>query len=165
MTGYCVGIGLYLLGGLGSLVVRERWKSAVVLAFAVPATVLFIAASVGTLAGSALPSASIGLSYPIGTATFAIDSLSAFFVLVIAIMSLVSLIYASGYLRSYVGAGKPLGSHHLFLVLLIVSMLLLVTIENAILFLFVWEIMSLSSFFSFSSRTRSGRFVRRPSTI
>ena len=78
---------------------------------------------------------------------FAIDNISAFFILFISIISTLALIYANGYLTPYIKKGKDLSAHCFFLPLLIASMLGVVTVQNALLFLIIWEIMSLSSFF------------------
>lgn len=78
---------------------------------------------------------------------FEIDYLSAFFVIFISIMSLLGIIYSNGYLKTYIEKGKDLSAHCVFLLLLFASMLGVVTCRNALFFLVVWEIMSLSSFF------------------
>ncbi len=82
-----------------------------------------------------------------GSVNFVIDPLSAFFIVVIALMSIASVIYAKGYLKPYIEKGKNLRAHMVFLTGLIVSMILVVTCQNALMFLICWEIMSLSSFF------------------
>lgn len=82
-----------------------------------------------------------------GSVNFVIDPLSAFFIVVIALMSIASVIYAKGYLKPYIEKGKNLRAHMVFLAGLIVSMIFVVTCQNALMFLICWEIMSLSSFF------------------
>jgi formate hydrogenlyase subunit 3/multisubunit Na+/H+ antiporter MnhD subunit len=84
---------------------------------------------------------------PIGDITLLIDPLSAFFVAVISVMSFLSSLYAIGYLKPYLEQKKSTASHIFFLNTLVASMLLVVTVQNALFFLIVWEIMSLSSFF------------------
>lgn len=78
---------------------------------------------------------------------FEIDGLSAFFIIFISVMSAISVIYANGYLKNYIDKGKDINAHIVFLLMLIASMLGVVTCQNALLFLIIWEIMSLSSFF------------------
>lgn len=82
-----------------------------------------------------------------GTVNFVIDPLSAFFVAIISVMSLVTVIYANGYLRPYIEKGKNINAHLIFLPMLFASMQAVVTCQNAFMFLICWEIMSLSSFF------------------
>ncbi len=78
---------------------------------------------------------------------FVIDPLSAFFIIIILIMGILGLIYSKGYLKPYIEKGKSINSHYLFYTALILSMLGVVTCQNALFFLVIWEIMSLSSFF------------------
>lgn len=82
-----------------------------------------------------------------GAVNFVIDPLSAFFICVISVMSLVAVIYAKGYLKPYVDKGKNINAHLVFLPWLIASMMAVVTCQNAFMFLICWEVMSLSSFF------------------
>ncbi len=82
-----------------------------------------------------------------GAVNFVIDPLAAFFIIVISIMSLISLVYSKGYLQPYIEKGKNIKAHIVFLPILIASMLTVVTCQNALMFLICWEIMSLSSFF------------------
>ena len=78
--------------------------------------------------------------------TFSIDLLSSIFVATISLIGILTLIYANGYLKHYQNS-KNFSSHIMFLTTLITSMLLVVTCQNALVFLICWEIMSLSSFF------------------
>lgn len=82
-----------------------------------------------------------------GPVDFVLDPLSAFFAIIILIMGLLALVYAKGYLKPYLDKGKSINSHIVFYVTLILSMLAVVTCQNALGFLICWEIMSLSSFF------------------
>jgi hydrogenase-4 component B len=75
-----------------------------------------------------------------------VDALSAFFVLLISLLVLPVSIYAIGYVREY--EGKK--SHELFGALynlFPLSMLLVVTANNALLFLICWELMTLVTYF------------------
>lgn len=77
-----------------------------------------------------------------------IDSLSAFFILVISLTSLTSLLYSQGYLAPYQKTRKPswLALHYFAFFWLVASMLLVTMIREGLLFLIVWEVMSVSSF-------------------
>ena len=90
---------------------------------------------------------SFGFNPIFGTVNFVIDPLAAFFIIVISFMSIAAVIYAKGYLKPYLDKGKTLASHMIFLTALIVSMFLVVTCQNVLMFLICWELMSLSSFF------------------
>ncbi|HZK07164.1 MAG TPA: proton-conducting transporter membrane subunit [Bacteroidales bacterium] len=78
-----------------------------------------------------------------------IDQLSAFFMLVINFTVLTGIIYAKGYLQPYFNTKSKaeMGWHFFNFLWLHISMLLVVIVRDAIAFLMIWEIMSLSSFF------------------
>lgn len=77
---------------------------------------------------------------------FLFDPLALFFTAVIVLVSVPSLIYAFGYLKSE--AHKPkIALAWVLLVLFCLSMVLVVTVRNAFHFLIAWEIMSLVSYF------------------
>ncbi len=81
--------------------------------------------------------------------TLVIDSLSAFFIIVINITVLTGLLYARGYLAPYYRRKSPLrfSIHYFSYLWLWLSMLMVVMIRDGLSFLIVWEIMALSSFF------------------
>ncbi len=83
------------------------------------------------------------------TLSIKIDQLSAFFILIINFTVLTGIIYAKGYLQPYFQKkSKAEMAWHFFNFLwLHISMLLVVVIRDAIAFLMIWEVMSLSSFF------------------
>ena len=78
-----------------------------------------------------------------------IDRLSAFFMLVINFTFITGLLYANGYLRPYRSqkTKAEFDWHYFNLLWLYISMLLVVMFRDAMAFLIVWELMSLSSFF------------------
>lgn len=82
---------------------------------------------------------------PGGNLSLEIDSLSAVFILPIAVLGLVSALYGSSSLRPY--GKKPIALSWFFFNLLFASMLVVVTARNALLFLAAWEIMALTSYF------------------
>ncbi|MCB4791153.1 MAG: hypothetical protein LHV68_04620 [Elusimicrobia bacterium] len=77
---------------------------------------------------------------------FTADPLSLFFVFVILLISAPSAIYSINYLKGEY-SGKKIIYAWVMLFAFIVSMLLVVTFNNAFFFLLAWEIMSLVSFF------------------
>ena len=77
---------------------------------------------------------------------FLLDPLSSFFMLAISVIGFIASIYSLGYTRLYVNKRDTrfLGfTYNLFLL----SMLLVVTANNALVFMIVWETMTLVSFF------------------
>jgi hydrogenase-4 component B len=75
-----------------------------------------------------------------------IDKLSAFFILVISITSLAVSLYSIGYVKEYFGK-KDIGYLGLLFNLFLLSMILVVSANNAVMFLIIWELMSVISYF------------------
>lgn len=77
---------------------------------------------------------------------FFVDKLAAFFILIISISVFAVSIFSTGYVREYFG--KKNTGHLCFLYnLFVLSMILVVSANNAVMFLIVWELMSVLSFF------------------
>ncbi|WP_447961991.1 hydrogenase 4 subunit B [Nitrospira sp. Ecomares 2.1] len=85
-------------------------------------------------------------SIPLLTFSLRLDSLSAFFVLTISIVGLAVSVFASGYVREFYGR-IPVSLLGFLYNGFLLSMLLVVTADNAFFFLIVWELMSLLSYF------------------
>ncbi len=82
---------------------------------------------------------------PLGEFCVRIDPLSAFFLLTVTVLFLWSGVYGYGYLKDEEGRNLsgPYALYHLALI----SLMLVVTAQNAVLFLIAWEVMTLSSYF------------------
>jgi hydrogenase-4 component B len=78
--------------------------------------------------------------------SYSMDTLSAFFLIVIFGVSLMAAIYSFHYMSNAQKALRT-AAHYLFFSLLVAAMALVVTAANLITFILAWEIMSLSSFF------------------
>lgn len=78
--------------------------------------------------------------------TFRVDSLSAFFLLIISVLSAVVSLYSTGYVTEYYGK-KNMGLLGAGFNLFLLSMVAVVTVDNGFSFLLAWELMSLVSFF------------------
>ncbi len=89
----------------------------------------------------------ISFTDPIGISYFRLDPLSAVFALIISIGSLLAAVYSIGYMKMYQKDRAALSYYYFFLGLISFSMLLVVVVQNSILFLIAWELMSLASFF------------------
>lgn len=78
-----------------------------------------------------------------------IDSLTAFFILIINITVLIGFLYARGYLAPYRERMNALrfSIHYFSYLWLWLSMLMVVMVRDGLAFLIAWEIMALSSFF------------------
>ncbi len=83
----------------------------------------------------------------LGSFNLVVDPLSAFFVILISLVSCLAGLYSIGYMKEYSGRNSMTGEHYFFQNILAVAMLLVVTSQNAFFFLAAWELMSVSSFF------------------
>lgn len=147
MNTYFIGLIVLLLGGFISLLASENLKFKIVSLFTGIGAVLCSIPAIKVITSGETLTQTFACSTPFGLVNVVIDPLSAFFILVISCMSFLATIYANGYMKHYLNKGMNVSSHCLFLVLLIASMLSVVTVQNALMFLIVWEIMSLSSAF------------------
>ena len=147
MNSFLFGLLTLLLGALVSLFVSKKIKLKIVSIFTAIASALCMTPAISVLLNCETIQKSFDVIPLFGTINVVIDPLSAFFIIVISFMSFMATIYANGYLKNYLDKNTNISSHCLFLMLLIASMLSVVTVQNALLFLIVWEIMSLSSFF------------------
>ena len=142
-----ISIGILILSGFLSIFIPERFKSLIctVGAFFAGGFALYPAGKV--LSSGAPLTKSIYFSPIFGQIDFMIDALAAIFIVIISIMSFLGILYSNGYLKSYLNKNMHTSSHEFFLMSLIASMLAVVTTNNALFFLIIWELMSLSSFF------------------
>lgn len=78
--------------------------------------------------------------------SFAVDPLSAFFLFIISLVSMVVAIFSIGYVTEFYGKKNiaMLGAGFNFFLL---SMMAVITADTGFIFLFMWEVMSLVSFF------------------
>ena len=85
---------------------------------------------------------------PMGSITFTLDSLSAFFILVTNFTVLTGLLYSNGYLNSYRETKTParFALHYFSYVWLHISMLCVLMLREGTAFLIAWELMAVSSF-------------------
>ena len=147
MNIYFIGIILLFLSGFISAIFSQKNKLKVLSTLLAISTLFCLKPAVMVFLTGEKLSYALNFNPIFGEISFNIDYLSAFFIVVISIMSLLSIIYSNGYLKPYIEKGKNVSYHTMFLPVLIASMMLVVTTSNALAFLIFWEIMSLSSFF------------------
>lgn len=147
MNSFFTGIIILFLSGVIASVFSKKFKIAVLSILTSIASILALLPAIKVLKNGGSFIKAFNFNTVFDTVNFVIDPLSAFFIAVISIMSLVTVIYSKGYLKPYIEKGKNINSHLIFLPVLIASMMLVVTCQNALMFLVCWEIMSLSSFF------------------
>ncbi|MEK6559358.1 MAG: hydrogenase 4 subunit B [Planctomycetota bacterium] len=146
---FIISIILYLVGALFALCLF-KWQMVgnyISFVFAAIASCFGIATAVTVLFSGSTIRLDFQLFLPtIIKYNFLLDSLSSYFILVISVISFVASIYSIGYTRLYVNKRdvRFLGfTYNLFLM----AMLLVVSANNAFVFMIVWELMTLVSFF------------------
>lgn len=147
MQYYYWGLILLFTGGLLSAILQDKYKAKFVSICSGIAMTLLLIPSLTVLISNNTFIGNIIFPEPIGIINFVIDPLSAFFILVISVMGFTGTLYTIGYIKPYLYQNRSISSHFFFLTVLLTSMVMVVTIQNALAFLIVWEIMSLSSFF------------------
>ena len=81
-----------------------------------------------------------------GNIVFHIDSLSAWFILIVNITCVNGALYGIGYMKPYRDQKANLSMHWILFLIFQSSMLWVCMVQNGLVFLIVWELMSLSSF-------------------
>ncbi|MBQ4647099.1 MAG: hypothetical protein IJB79_07095 [Candidatus Gastranaerophilales bacterium] len=147
MNFYFIGIAILILGAIFSLAVKNpNNKLKTISVFSVIGALNILVASIKTFISGANDFV-FNLGSVFQNVRFSLDNISAFFAIIIAVMSTLAIIYSNGYLKPYIEKGKNITAHCLFLIMLMASMLGVVVCQNALMFLIIWELMSLSSFF------------------
>src|SRR3990172_1460253 len=145
---FIITILLYAVGALFALCFFkwQRVGNYISLICTAIASCFSIALSVTVLFNGAVIRFDFLIYHAIIKYNFLLDPLSSFFMLAISVIGFVASIYSLGYTRLYVNKRDTrfLGfTYNLFLL----SMLLVVTANNALVFMIVWELMTLISFF------------------
>jgi formate hydrogenlyase subunit 3/multisubunit Na+/H+ antiporter MnhD subunit len=142
-----IGIGIYLAGGLAAVISREKYCGLITLSFCLTGGIAVLSAAGTILYCGESAVITIAGNFPFNEIVLRLDPLAGYFIIIIAVGAFFSVWYGCGYTQSYCGKGYSLNTHFLFITILIAAMLSLTIVRNALAFLFVWEIMSLSSFF------------------
>lgn len=112
--------------------------------------VLFLAGISGLPALQSLTGNGVEMTLPgnviTGTIPLRLDALSGWFILIISLIFITGLIYGFTYLKPYNAGKNNLTLHYLSFLLLYSSLISLCVIQNSLVFLIVWEIMTLSAF-------------------
>lgn len=144
---FMVSILCYCLGGLFSLAFQRFSKTSNYLGqgLAVLGGVFGSAAAIYSLLYQQSFTLALPNMIPITKLTLTVDSLSAYFILIVSILATAVSIYTLGYAQEYYASHKAglLGFLYNFFVL---SMVLVVSASNVVLFLILWELMTLVSY-------------------
>jgi hydrogenase-4 component B len=145
---FLLSLLFFLLGGLGAVVAGRNSKFANFVSHG--------GSLLGGLAGTIVAIRVLLLKETISVSVwhvvsdvvlrFRVDPLSAFFLLVISVLTVAVSLYSIGYVTEYYGK-KHIGLLGGGLNLFLLSMVAVVTVDNGVSFLLAWEFMSLVSFF------------------
>lgn len=135
---------LFVFTGLAQLIVKEIFKAKIFTFFSGIATVLGLIPTTIALFKTQTLTSTLNFNGLIGNVSFVLDPLSSIFVLIVLIIGFLSIVYSNKYLEPY---KKDLSAHYFFLGIFIPAMILVLIVQNILMFLICWEVMSLSSFF------------------
>ncbi|MBI5867347.1 MAG: hypothetical protein HZB43_03525 [candidate division Zixibacteria bacterium] len=143
-----LSIALLIASALGAAVAfrADRSSLAIGTTGSILACVIGAAASISALVSGLEQSFLAGWPLPIGQIHLGLDSLSAFFLTCIFVISGLVTVYGAGYLQAYIGK-RRLAPALTFFNLRVAAMVALVIARDGIFFLVAWEIMSFASFF------------------
>ncbi|MGI0133811.1 MAG: proton-conducting transporter membrane subunit, partial [Candidatus Micrarchaeaceae archaeon] len=148
LTLFFMALTIFGLGAVVSLVLFRRTRMAHMAASAAAIAGSGSALVVGcyALARHSVIDASAATTLPLLRLSLHIDPLASLFMVIVAGVALLTSIYGIAYMRQYYGEYN-LGIFGFFYNLFIASLLLVITAHNGLYFIFVWELMSLSSLF------------------
>lgn len=131
-------------GAFALILLNPRYKSILTISIVIINSVLSSIPAVLSLSG--LPqTGAFHLAHIAGPLLLSVDSLSAWFILIINFTSITGILYGDGYLKSYSHLQTNRDLHWVFYILFHASMLWVCMVENGLGFLVAWELMSLSS--------------------
>ncbi|MDX9696445.1 MAG: proton-conducting transporter membrane subunit, partial [Bacteroidales bacterium] len=135
-----------IVGWLTIYFAPDRFKGKATIGFVFINAILTSIPAIHVLTSGKIEILLSGISL-IGEIPIRIDSLSAWFILIINFTGITGVFYGLGYMKSYSDQKPNLTLHWLLYLLFHSSMLWVCMVQNSIVFLIVWELMSLSSLF------------------
>ncbi|MEI6557804.1 MAG: hydrogenase 4 subunit B [Rhodospirillaceae bacterium] len=141
----CLSAALLIAGALAVPVARRRWAGSAVYGCCLALSLLLLSQALPALlaTGAGPQSLRLPLGVPWIGANFRLDALSAFFLAVVNLGGAAASLFALGYGRHEVRPERVLPFYPLFLA----GMNLVVLADDAFVFLFGWEFMSVTSWF------------------
>ena len=138
--------GLYAAAACAAAVLPVRLALRVSLAGASLAGMVAVLVGVAALFGrGAPPAGQLSTGLPFGPLTLQIDALSAFFLIVIGLVSMAATVYAIGYLGRHAGH-RSLRPTLILLNILLAALVTIVSAADGVLFLIGWETMAFVSY-------------------
>lgn len=125
---------------------KVKWKGYLTLVAVITLAILSSLVAFETLAGVPKEILFKGTSVT-GLIPLRIDALSGWFILIINFTFITGLVYGLQYLKPYRAQTTNLSIHYISYILVHASLIAICSLQNSLVFLFVWEIMAISSFF------------------
>ncbi|MDZ7315440.1 MAG: proton-conducting transporter membrane subunit, partial [candidate division KSB1 bacterium] len=148
MTTFIIGAVLNFISGFWTYLLPKRLKGIAGFIFLLGGSLLVLFSSVHVLLNGSELSAGYQWSELIGPVFFRIDSVAALFLVLITLGGLAASFYSISYMEMYQNEERAsLSGYYALLGILISAMQAVVVVQNGLVFLVVWEIMSLASFF------------------
>ncbi|OGR78535.1 MAG: hypothetical protein A2X32_04585 [Elusimicrobia bacterium GWC2_64_44] len=113
--------------------------------YAVAASLAGLVPAVRVLLTGETETLALPWSVPLGSLSFNLDPLAAFFLVPVFLLTGLAAVYGADYLKGYAGK-KPLGLAWAAFNVLTAAMVLVLTAANAVLFMVGWELMAAASF-------------------
>ena len=133
-----------LIGIFALLVVPAKFKASITTLTIVANSIITSWLAIQALIGKASNFLFFGGNL-FGDISIRIDELSAWFILIVNFTCLTGIFFGSAYLKEYKESEKKMTFHWVLFVLFQLSMIWVCMIQHSLVFLIVWEIMSLSS--------------------
>ena len=143
MTYLCLAILFSAVTAL--LFVQSTTKGIVALAMVIVTSFFSSIIAIPALMGNETQILLAG-TIPFGAVSIKVDALSAWFILVINFTMITGAIYGLNYMKPYKAQIANLNMHWLAYILLHISLILICSVQNVMVFLLCWETMALSAF-------------------
>lgn len=139
---------LFIVGAAGSLLFPDNSQRSIAVGstFAFIGSLVLLIAAIGIVMTQTSISMTLPTSFPGFIFSIHVDTLAAFFLIIIALIALPASWYGSAYLPQY-AEEYDTGTFGCFYNLFLLSLVLVVTSYNGFYFLFSWELMALTSLF------------------
>ncbi len=139
----------FLAGAFLPLLSARNPRISSILGFglALAGSITALAAGIASFLGAGTQAFTLAELGQLGSLSFSIDALSGLFVSIIAFVGAAVSIYSISYADEYREKGYSLSRFAFLYNIFLLSMILVVAAQNAVLFLVLWEAMALSSFF------------------
>ena len=127
------------------MAVKSTAKGVIAVSMVIVSSVMSSFVAIPALIGQELQIQLAG-TISFGIVSIKIDALSAWFILVINFTMITGAIYGYNYMKAYLEQRANLAMHWLSYILLHISLILICSVQNAMVFLICWEMMAVSAF-------------------